>query len=290
MLRISLTLLPLIFFIAFFAYPLFKILIYSFSNSEDIAIYPFAEILTDPYYLGRIWFTTWQAFLSMILALLAGLPIAYIFSKYEFTGKSFLQALTTVPFVMPTIVVAMGFITLFGNDGILNTGLSKFLNLNEPLIKINNSLTMILIAHTFYNYSIIVRIVSSIWTNIDPELERAGSILGANKFHVFTKITLPMLLPAIISSALLAFTFSFSSFGVILVLAGPKFATIEVSIYQLAVKLMDLPSASTLCIIQIIFTYSFMILYSNMQNRYSNWINIRPSKNTYKPKKTKSKS
>ena len=202
----------------------------------------------------------------MILALLAGLPIAYIFSKYEFTGKSFLQALTTVPFVMPTIVVAMGFITLFGNDGILNTGLSKFLNLNEPLIKINNSLTIILIAHTFYNYSIIVRIVSSIWTNIDPELERAGSILGANKFHVFTKITLPMLLPAIISSALLAFTFSFSSFGVILVLAGPKFATIEVSIYQLAVKLMDLPSASTLCIIQIIFTYSFMIIYSYLQN------------------------
>ena len=287
MLRISLTLLPLIFFIAFFAYPLFKILIYSFTNSEDTAIYPFAEILTDPYYLGRIWFTVWQAFLSMILALLAGLPIAYIFSKYEFTGKSFLQALTTVPFVMPTIVVAMGFITLFGNDGILNTGLSKFLNLNEPLIKINNSLTIILIAHTFYNYSIIVRIVSSIWTNIDPELERAGSILGANKFHVFTKITLPMLLPAIISSALLAFTFSFSSFGVILVLAGPKFATIEVSIYQLAVKLMDLPSASTLCIIQIMFTYSFMILYSNLQNRYSNWINIRPRKNTYKLKKTK---
>ena len=107
MLRISLTLLPLIFFIAFFAYPLFKILIYSFTNSEDTAIYPFAEILTDPYYLGRIWFTVWQAFLSMILALLAGLPIAYIFSKYEFTGKSFLQALTTVPFVMPTIVVAM---------------------------------------------------------------------------------------------------------------------------------------------------------------------------------------
>ena len=164
MLRISLTLLPLIFFIAFFAYPLFKILIYSFTNSEDTAIYPFAEILTDPYYLGRIWFTVWQAFLSMILALLAGLPIAYIFSKYEFTGKSFLQALTTVPFVMPTIVVAMGFITLFGNDGILNTGLSKFLNLNEPFIKINNSLTIILIAHTFYNYSIIVRIVSSIWT------------------------------------------------------------------------------------------------------------------------------
>mgnify|MGYP001339745849 CR=1 FL=1 len=87
MLRISLTLLPLIFFIAFFAYPLFKILIYSFDSSEDIAIYPFAKILTDPYYLGRIWFTTWQAFLSMILALLAGLPIAYIFSKYEFTGK-----------------------------------------------------------------------------------------------------------------------------------------------------------------------------------------------------------
>ncbi|MQG38980.1 MAG: iron ABC transporter permease [SAR202 cluster bacterium] len=287
MLRTSLTLLPLIFFIAFFAYPLFKILIYSFTSSEDIAIYQFAEILTDPYYLGRIWFTVWQAFLSMILALLAGLPIAYIFSKYEFTGKSFLQALTTVPFVMPTIVVAMGFITLFGNDGILNTGLSKFLNLNEPLIKINNSLTIILIAHTFYNYSIIVRIVSSIWANIDPELERAGSILGANKFHVFTKITLPVLLPAIISSALLAFTFSFSSFGVILVLAGPKFATIEVSIYQLAVKLMDLPSASTLCIIQIIFTYSFMILYSNLQNRYSNWINIRPSKNTYKLKKTK---
>ena len=286
MLRISLASVPLIFFTAFFAYPLFKILVYSFSNSGGIEIYPFVEILTDPYYLGRIWFTIWQAFLSMIFALLAGLPIAYIFSRYEFPGKSFLQALTTVPFVMPTIVVAMGFITLFGHDGILNASLTKLLNLNEPLIKITNSLTIIFIAHTFYNYSIIVRIVSSIWANIDPELERAGSILGANKFHIFRKITFPLLLPAIISSALLAFTFSFSSFGVILVLAGPKFATIEVSIYQLAVKLMDLPSAATLCIIQIVFTYSFMILYSSLQNRYSNWINIRRSKITYNLKKT----
>ena len=286
MLRISLASVPLIFFTAFFAYPLFKILVYSFSNSGGIEIYPFVEILTDPYYLGRIWFTIWQAFLSMIFALLAGLPIAYMFSRYEFAGKSFLQALTTVPFVMPTIVVAMGFIALFGDAGILNVSLTKILNLNEPLIKITNSLTIIFIAHTFYNYSIIVRIVSSIWANIDPELERAGSILGANKFHIFRKITLPLLLPAIISSALLAFTFSFSSFAVILVLAGPKFATIEVSIYQLAVKLMNLPSAATLCIIQIVFTYSFMILYSNLQNKHSNWINIRRSKITYRLKKT----
>lgn len=285
MLRISLALVPLMFFGLFFVYPLCKILIYSFSNNADIEIYPFVEILTDPYYLGRIWFTTWQAFLSVIFALLAGFPIAYIFSKYQFAGKSFLQALTTVPFVMPTIVVAMGFITLFGDTGFINTSLVKLLNLNEPPIKITNSLVIIFMAHTFYNYSIIVRILSSIWTNIDPDIEQAGSMLGANKIRNFTKITLPLLLPAIISSGLLAFTFSFSSFGVILVLAGPQFATIEVSIYELAVKLMDLPSAAALCIIQILFTYSFMIAYSNLQNRHSTWINIKPSKLVRRQKK-----
>ena len=67
-------------------------------------------------------------------------------------------------------------------------------------------------AHAFYNYAIVVRIVSALWGNLDPGLEETAKVLGAGRWRAFYHATLPMLLPAVASAALLAFAFSFTSF------------------------------------------------------------------------------
>jgi thiamine transport system permease protein len=152
--------------------------------------------------------------------LAVGLPAAYLFARYEFRGKTLLKAVTTLPFVMPTIVVAMGFVALFGSQGVVNTVLMNLFGLDNPPIRITNSLTIIFMAHAFYNYSIIVRIVSALWANLDPNLEETAKVLGAGRVRTFYHVTLPLLLPAIVSSSLLAFAFSFTSFGVVLILGG----------------------------------------------------------------------
>lgn len=259
-----LTLGPLAFLAVFFLYPLVAILGRSFGGGA-LGLDPFQELLGDSYYLGRIWFTIWQATLSTLLTLVLGLPVAYLFARHEFPGKTILKALTTLPFIMPTIVVAMGFIALLGPQGIVNTALSDVFGSNAPQLRVTNTLTIIFLAHAFYNYSIVVRIVSAYWANLSPRFGESAAMLGAGRVRTFVHVTLPLLLPAVWSSAILVFVFSFTSFGVVLVLGGPQFATVEVAIYELTVKLFRLEVAGALAIIQLVFTYVFLFVYSRVQ-------------------------
>ena len=272
----ALLLVPLSFLGLFFVYPMVAILGRSLGGPASFDLGPFVSVLGDSYYLGRIWFTIWQALLSTLLTLVAGLPAAYLFARYDFPGKSLLKAVTTVPFVMPTIVVAMGFVALLGSQGVVNTALMALLALPEPPLRLTNTLTIIFMAHAFYNYAIVVRIVSALWANLDPYLEETATVLGAGRFRTFYHVTLPLLLPAIVSSALLAFAFSFTSFGVVLILGGSQFATLEVSIYQLTAKLFRLPLAGALSVVQLVFTYLFLVLYARLQERTAVRVDFKP--------------
>lgn len=257
---------PLAFFAVFFLYPLVAILGRSFGGGA-LGLGPFQELLGDSYYQGRIWFTIWQAAISTLLTLALGLPVAYLFARHEFPGKTVLKALTTLPFIMPTIVVAMGFVALLGPQGLVNTALSNLFGSGAPQIRITNTLTIIFLAHVFYNYSIVVRIVSAYWANLSPQFGESAAMLGAGRVRTFIHVTLPLLLPAIWSSAILVFVFSFTSFGVVLILGGPQFATLEVAIYELTVKLFRLELAGALAIVQLVFSYVFLLVYSRTQAR-----------------------
>ena len=165
---------PLAYLGVFFVYPLGSILVRSLGGEAGFGLEPFTTLLGDTYYLRRIWFTTWQALVSTLLTLAIGLPAAYVFAVYEFPGKTLLKAVTTLPFVMPTIVVAMGFTALLGSQGVVNSALMDIFGLDDPPIRIANSLTIIILAHAFYNYAVIVRIVSALWGNLDPYLEESA--------------------------------------------------------------------------------------------------------------------
>ena len=126
---------------------------------------------------------------------------------------------------------------------------------------------VILIAHAFYDYPIVVRIVSAIWATLDPHIEESASVLGVGPIGRFLHVTLPLLLPPIVSAAVLVFACSFTSFGVVLVLGGSQFATLEVSIYKLTAKLFRLELAAALVIIQMVFTYLFLLVYAGFRER-----------------------
>ena len=277
--RRLLLLVPVAYLALFFLYPMVSILARSLGG-DAFALDPFRSLLTDSYYLGRIWFTAWQAAVSTALTLAAGLPVAYLFARHEFPGKTVLKALSTVPFVMPTIVVAMGFVALLGPQGLLNSTLMDLFRLETPPVRIANTLAIILLAHAFYNYAIVVRIVSAFWANLDPHLEETAGVLGAGRARTFVHVTLPLLLPAIASSAALAFTFSFTSFGVVLILGGPEFATLEVAVYELTAKLFRLELAGALSIVQIVFTYAFLLVYTRFQERAAVPVGIVPHEAT----------
>ena len=256
---------PLFYLVVFFLYPLTAILARSLNADSFMGLGSFSALLTDSYYLERIWFTIWQATVSTLLTVAIGLPVAYLFAKHQFPGKTVLKAVSTIPFIMPTIVVAMGFLALVGPQGIVNSLLVGSFNFEAPPVRVTNTLLIIFMAHAFYNYSIVVRIVSTYWANLSPRLEESAAMLGAGRFETFVHVTLPLLLPAIVSSAVLTFAFSFTSFGVVLILGGPEFATLEVVTYELAAKLFRLELAGALAIIQLVFTYLILVIYTKFQ-------------------------
>jgi len=211
-----------------------------------------------------LWFTTAQAALSTLLTLLIGLPGAWLFARFSFKGKKALKILTTLPFILPTVVVAAGFNALLGPHGWVNLGLMTLLKLESPPIHFLNTFGAILIAHVFYNTTIIIRVVSNAWSQQNIRIQQAAQVLGANPWRAFKEITLPLLRPSILAGTLLVFLFNFTSFGVVLMLGGPKFATLEVEIYIQALHLLNLPLAGVLSIIQLVCTLLITIAHSHL--------------------------
>jgi thiamine transport system permease protein len=281
---LALWLLPVLFLGLFYFYPLFSILGLSF-NRTAAGTDLWAELFA-PHILRVIGFTFFQATLSTLLTLLLGLPGAYLMARYDFRGKSLFRALTAVPFVMPTLVVAAAFAALLGPNGWINLFLMNSFGLQQPPINFLNTLTAILVAHVFYNTTIVLRMVGDFWSRIDPRLGLAGRTLGANTLQMHRRITLPLLAPAILAAALLVFIFDFTSFGVILILGGPQFATIEVEIYTQTTGLFNLPLAAALSVVQLLFTLLFTVIYTRLSARNARALNLRQSSYTQKKLRT----
>jgi thiamine transport system permease protein len=214
--------------------------------------------------LATLGFTLYQAVLSTLLTLAVGIPAAVLFAHYTFPGKALLRAITAVPFMLPTVVVAAGFSALLGPRGWLNLMLIRMFDLSGPPVAFTGTLGAILVAHVFYNTTIVIRLVGGALSSLDPRLRQAASSLGADPTLVWRRVVIPLLRPSLIAAVLLVFLFDFTSFGVILLLGGPAFATLEVQIYIQALQMLDLPLAALLSLIQLLCTIGFSILYTRL--------------------------
>lgn len=284
--QFALYLLPLAFLVAFFFYPLARILSVSLSSTEGGGLGALRKLVSTDYYARTLWFTVWQAAVSTLLTVLLALPGAYVFARYEFRGKTLLRALATVPFVMPTIVVAAAFSSLLGPRGRLNLWLMAWRGLERPPIQLQHTIWIVLLAHVFYNYAVVLRMVGGFWANLNPRLEEAARVLGSSRWRALWEVTLPLLAPAVGAAALLVFIFCFTSFGVILILGGPRFATLEVEIYRQTAHLFNLPLAAALSLVQVLFTLGLMLVYTRTQARLTVPLGFRPRRVTQRRPRT----
>lgn len=245
-----------LFLAAFLAVPLAVIVGRSLTPAPGEAFGAgFLAALVDQYYLGRIAFTLLQALLSTALTVALGLPTALLLARYAFRGKRALTAAFTVPFVMPTVVAGIGFLALVGPRGALG-------------VDLRDTLAVVLLAHVFYNFAVVARVVSGFLAGVAPRLEEAAATLGATERRTLWRVTLPLALPATLASALLVFLFCFTSFGVIVILApAARFATLEVEIYRLTARLLELDAAAALALVQLVLMVGLGFLYTRLQER-----------------------
>ncbi|MBB5956226.1 thiamine transport system permease protein [Saccharothrix tamanrassetensis] len=215
-------LLPLVFLGVFFAWPVAAIVALGLGEG---GVWP---ALGDPGTWSLVGFTLGQAAAATVLALVAGLPVAFLLARCRVRGTGLVRAAVMVPFVLPTVVVGLAFRALWPDGGVL------------PIV----------LANAFFNVAVVARTVGGLWAKVDRRAEDAARALGASRLRAFTSVVLPALGPAIGSAASVVFLFCATSFGVVLVLGGARYRTLETEIYLRTVELFDLSGAAALSLLQ----------------------------------------
>jgi len=257
---------PIAFLALFFAYPLASILERGLGSGEDLA--SSLDVLTDQLTRDVVWFTLWQAVVSTALTIAVGLPASYVLGRYTFRGRSVALAAVTVPFVLPTVVVALAFLA------VLPEGLER-------------GWAAILIAHVFFNVAVVVRVVGTFWAGLDPRVSEAAATLGAGPLRSLREVTLPLLAPALAAAASIVFLFSFTSFGIVLILGGPRYSTLETEIYNQAVRIFDLRAAAILALVQLVFVALAIWAATRLEQRLAAGGQRRQERDVLRPFRTR---
>lgn len=244
---------PVAFFAVFFAYPVAAIVQRGLHVGGHWQFGRIADVLGQSGMRHVLWFTTWQALASTALTLLIALPGAYVFARYDFPGRQVLRAVVTVPFVLPTVVVGTAFLALIGRGGLLDELWG---------VRLDTTVWAILLAHVFFNYAVVVRTVGGLWSQLDPRQEEAARMLGASPLRAWRTVTLPALAPAVAAAALMVFLFTFTSFGVVQILGGPTFSTLEVEIYRQTSEIFDLSTAAVLTLVQFLAVGAILAVHA----------------------------
>ena len=220
---------PLTFVAVLFYWPLLRVLHLGF-GSHLIGTIP-TEISIWPV----LWFTIWQALLSTLIALVLGIPGAYVLYRRNFKGAAVLRSLITVPFMLPSLVIAIAITEL----GALFGGL-------DPVVAI-------ILANVFANYAVVVRTVGSQWQTLDTQTDEAAEVAGAGRFRSTLKVALPQLRSSIRSSSAIVVLYCASSYGIVLSLGGGKVNTLETAISVSVLQRLDLQHGAALALLQIAF-------------------------------------
>ncbi|APD08803.1 MULTISPECIES: ABC transporter permease [Thermus] len=224
-------------------YPLFRILLLGLGEG-------FWSAWTNPYYWERYRFSLGYGLTSALLTLTLALPLAFLFRR-RFPLRAFYLSLSTLPFVLPTPVVALGFLALLGPRGVLG-------------VDLYGTFALLLLAAVFYNLGLALRVLLPVALGLEGPLAAART-LGATPFRAFLRVGLPLLLPALGGAGLLVFLYTFSAFGVPLLLGGPRYATLEVEVYTLLAHRLAFPEAAALMAWQLFTLAMAVFLYLRLR-------------------------
>lgn len=212
------------------------------------------ETLTSSRTWAIIGFTMLQAALSTAASMAVALPAAFALHRLRVPGGAALRAILTLPFVLPTIVV----------------GLAVRVLLPDAV----GTLLAIVLAHMVFNIGVAVRIVGSAWSHLDERLLDLSRTLGLTPWGVWRKVTWPFLRPAVLSACVVIGLFTFTSFGVIVVLGSRP--TIEVEIYRQTVVFLDLPAAAALALVQGLAVIAALAVSGRLEKRVRDRARLAP--------------
>jgi sulfate transport system permease protein len=173
------------------------------------------QSVSMPIALSALRLTLWTSALMALINAIMGTLTAYVLVRYEFPGKSLLNAIVDLPLAIPTLVTGVMLVVLYGPQSFIGAWLKDQMNW-----KIIFAPPGIILALLFVNFPFVVRAVQPVLQSLDLEAEEAAATLGAGSATIFRRVTLPALWLPIASGALLSFARAIGEFGAIVIVAG----------------------------------------------------------------------
>jgi len=205
-------------------------------------------------YQKALWISARVALSAASLGLLAGIPAAFALDRYKFRGNSFIQSIFLSPLLLPQIIWALGLIQFF-----------SLVRLGDRSIL--GSFVGIVLAHTVIIIPYVIRMVLTSLHYVDPDLESAAMSLGAKPVRTFLEITIPIILPGVLVSAVFGFMVSFTDVVVSSFVAGTRYITFPVRMYsEIRTEGLD-PLAVTVSA----FVVVFIVIIAMIGERTVHW-------------------
>jgi spermidine/putrescine transport system permease protein len=202
------------------------------------------------------------AFTSTLISTLIGTMAAIAISRYNFKLKSFSQLSLYIPIVIPEIVMGIGILTLFSQlFGLINSGLGL-----AGDARLSLGIGTVIVSHIAFSVPFVTLVVQARLSGFDKSFEEAAQDLGANELTTFWRVTLPMILPGVLSGGLLAFTLSLDDFVITFFTTGPGATTLPIYVYGLLRRIIT-PQVNALSTVWILIVLSVVILLQSLQSR-----------------------
>jgi sulfate transport system permease protein len=239
-----------------------------FWKTSELTWPQFWHTATMPTALASYRVTFGASFGAALVNVVFGLVVAWVLVRYEFFGKKIVDALVDLPFALPTAVAGITLAALYSQNGWIG-------QLLAPLgIKVANTSLGIFVALTFIGLPFIVRTVQPILEDLDAELEEAASSLGANRWQVFSRVILPMLMPALLTGFALAFARALGEYGSVIFIAGniPMKTQITAVVIMQELDMFDYAKATAIAVVMLVVSFVLLLAINVLQwwtNRYN---------------------
>lgn len=200
-------------------YPNLFVLGDSLREESGFTLDAYRRFFASPSEREALWNSVWLSAASVVLAGIIGVPLAFLFSRYDFPGRKVLGGLASLPVLLPPLVGVIAFVFLFGESGFLARGIQMLLGLEQPPWRLTGA-PAILLVHAYTMYVYFFLFTSAGLARLDPSYTEAAAALGASRWTILRRVTLPMLAPSVLGAALLVFMTAMGSFSAPYVFGG----------------------------------------------------------------------
>src|SRR3990170_3038359 len=235
---------PALFLALFAYYPLAAIIGESWRDAPSVTA-PFVEILTKPLVLRALGNSALQVSLTALLVAVVGVPAGYILARYDFPARKLMRVFALVPFFLPSIVVVVAFVSLYGEGGFLGRWLAPARSLSEGL-------SGILAVNLFFNLPLVMVLTATSLEETDAEQLEAAALLGGSRWLHLRRFVWPQARSGVLAGALIAFVYAFLGYTVPLIVGGASNRTVEVEIFSRFYTYNDFAGAAALALVQLL--------------------------------------